>query len=238
MTLGKFSDLSEEEFVQAMYHHFAHNAPAAAPLRALFEQADTNGSGSLQREELKAALRGDKALQQALQQAGLAPSDVFNQLDADGDGDVTVVEFVDRMYSRRPIPSPEELVDWVCQAATRSEAAGSLRDGGDGDLKRLMPDGELLTTPPKENDAAEPISVSITGGGLYGQVRVRTTMVCKARVSVQEEPWMEITAAVEESRPLRSAAQVEAADAQEMAEAAQQEADANSANAAKAEDAR
>ena len=65
-----------------------------ARLRELFTAIDADQNGTLSREELALKLRADTELQQLLADAGKSSHYVFEQLDRDGDGSITVDEFV------------------------------------------------------------------------------------------------------------------------------------------------
>ena len=63
-------------------------------LKAVFDSIDTDGSGSISKEELKKKLETDTELQTLLANAGGDGSFfVLEQLDLDGDGEVTWMEF-------------------------------------------------------------------------------------------------------------------------------------------------
>ena len=62
-------------------------------LKSLFESIDTDGSGTLSRGELKAKLEADDELPNLLGLAGGESWSIVTQLDADGDGEITWLEF-------------------------------------------------------------------------------------------------------------------------------------------------
>ena len=63
-------------------------------LKNIFESMDKDGSGTITKDELKTKLDGDSELQTLLEAAGGDGSMfVLEQLDLDGDGEVTWMEF-------------------------------------------------------------------------------------------------------------------------------------------------
>jgi len=72
----------------------AHNQELTAYLHNVFNVMDVDGSGTITKEELFAKLKADKELQTLLEAAG---GDgewfVLEQLDLDGDGEITWMEF-------------------------------------------------------------------------------------------------------------------------------------------------
>ena len=78
-------DLAEEE---------AGSADLEARLRALFASIDVDGNGVLSREELSTKLRQDTEIQTLVDSAGKSSMYLFEQLDADSDGSITVEEFL------------------------------------------------------------------------------------------------------------------------------------------------
>ena len=66
-------------------------------LRRLFESIDTDKNGSLSRKELSGKLKEDGELESVLEAAGWSSSYVFEQMDSDGDGSITVEEFLKLM---------------------------------------------------------------------------------------------------------------------------------------------
>ena len=70
------------------------SSEVTAYLKELFESIDTDGSGSITKEELKAKLDADTELQSLLERVGADGQYlVLEQLDLDGDGEITWMEF-------------------------------------------------------------------------------------------------------------------------------------------------
>ncbi len=88
-------------------------------LRELFGGIDADGNGMLSREELSSKLKADDELQKLMEGAGRAAHYVFEQLDADGDGNITVDE-VRIAVVRQPAAMP---------TAVRIECLGHSGDG-------------------------------------------------------------------------------------------------------------
>ena len=63
-------------------------------LRRLFESIDADKNGSISRKELSDKLKEDGELESMLTAAGWSTSYIFEQLDSDGDGSITAVEFL------------------------------------------------------------------------------------------------------------------------------------------------
>ena len=103
-----------------------------ARLRELFAGIDADADGALSREELATKLRADSDLQQLLEGAGKSAHYVFEQLDADGDGSITVDEFV-----KLCAPYDDEADDGA-------EAEPAVEEGEEEQSRPLVPQG----TPP------------------------------------------------------------------------------------------
>jgi len=71
-----------------------HIAPA---LVAKFESIDTNGDGSVDGKELTKALEEDEAFVALLKKKHVNPGKLVKSLDFDGDGEVSLTEFVNRL---------------------------------------------------------------------------------------------------------------------------------------------
>ena len=79
-----------------------------AGVAALFAEVDTDGSGAVSRAELKAKLQSDTELQSMMEQANLNPQYyVFEQLDANQDGQITPSELMEALRAAPPHPRVE-----------------------------------------------------------------------------------------------------------------------------------
>ena len=123
-----------------------------ARLRELFAGIDADANGALSREELATKLRADSDLQQLLEGAGKSAHYVFEQLDADGDGSITVDEFV-----KLCAPYDDEADDGA-------EAEPAVEEGEEEQSRPLVPQG---TPPPPVGlpIAARPKGVHVEGEG-------------------------------------------------------------------------
>ena len=65
-----------------------------ARVRAMFSVVDTDGNGALSNKEIQAKMDSDDELKTLVKDAGMNPADLFEELDADGDGSVTMLEFL------------------------------------------------------------------------------------------------------------------------------------------------
>lgn len=72
-------------------------------LKGAFESVDVDGSGTIQQAELKRKLEADEELQQLLRDAGGVSWSAMAQLDGDGDGEITWLEFEQLLTA--PVPS-------------------------------------------------------------------------------------------------------------------------------------
>jgi len=69
------------------------NTELMAYLKTVFESIDNDSSGTLSKAELKSKLAADDELQQLLGLAGGETWSIITQLDGDGDGEITWMEF-------------------------------------------------------------------------------------------------------------------------------------------------
>ena len=60
----------------------------------MFSVVDTDGNGALSNKEIQAKMDSDDELKTLVKDAGMNPADLFEELDADGDGSVTMLEFL------------------------------------------------------------------------------------------------------------------------------------------------
>ena len=65
----------------------------AAYLKTVFESMDVDSSGTISQAELKRKLQSDDQVQTLVGAAGGSEWSVLAQLDADGDGEITWIEF-------------------------------------------------------------------------------------------------------------------------------------------------
>ena len=105
--LGGLRSGALEKAVEKMEDDLAaeEDGPAdlEARLRALFASIDVDGNGVLSRPELATKLRQDTEIQTLVDSAGKSSMYLFEQLDADSDGSITVGEFL-----KLCVPYPDE----------------------------------------------------------------------------------------------------------------------------------
>ncbi len=116
---AKMSDEKFEAELKALFRESSKGARAmakellAARLAAIFKAVNVDGSGSVTRAELRAKLEADAELQTLLGKSGAWALYVLKQLDASGDGKVSLAEFkggleafVDTREQARRLPPP------------------------------------------------------------------------------------------------------------------------------------
>jgi Ca2+-binding EF-hand superfamily protein len=91
-------------------------APMLARARAIFDQLDTDGMGTLSKAELKAGLLADYELQSL---PGADADSAHAMMDLDGDGEISWMEFEMMFSSSSQAPEESTAIDL---AATEEEA--------------------------------------------------------------------------------------------------------------------
>ena len=112
------------------------SADLEARLRALFTSIDVDGNGTLSREELSTKLRQDTEIQTLVDSAGKSSMYLFEQLDADSDGSITVEEFL-KLCVPYPDEDEDEEDDEAEQEEQEEEKVEEEQEEEDGDADSL-----------------------------------------------------------------------------------------------------
>lgn len=95
-------------------------------LRNFFNVADSNADGAILRSDLAKFLKGDDSFVALLEDAGMEPLFVFRQLDVDGDGMITLLEFLKIMDAHSAENQHLKSRTSVLDSLTRVASAGDV----------------------------------------------------------------------------------------------------------------
>eukprot|EP00392_Amoebophrya_sp_AT5.2_P013550 g13677.t1 len=108
-------------------------------ITAIFEAADTDGSGELSREEFDEAL-SKKAVKQKLELIDVPPDDLrmlFDLLDADGSGEITIDEFRKGCLKLQGTAKSKEMIKLAVHVSTYNSNLDDMQDAMEEQNKTL-----------------------------------------------------------------------------------------------------